>query len=81
MLARAAPILTVLCVACLLPTSLTACGDKPPPVVSADTSCDRFAHISFDDRQIEAVKGNWDLWESAVDQIVAHNVEYDKRCK
>jgi len=49
-------------------------------IVEADTSCDRFAHISFNDAQRAAVAANWDLWESAAEQVAAHNIEYDKRC-
>ncbi len=58
---------------------LAGCGSKPP-IVSADTSCERFAHISFHDAQIAAVQADWTLWESVADQVVAHNIEYDKSC-
>jgi outer membrane biogenesis lipoprotein LolB len=58
---------------------LTACADKPP-IVSADTSCERFRHISFNDEQIKAVAADWTLWESVADQVVQHNLEYDKHC-
>lgn len=60
----------------------TSCASgSPPPIVSADTSCDRFKHISATDVQITAIKGNWPLWESYARQIAAHNTEYDRRCK
>jgi len=79
MLGRAVPILMVLSGVCLLLMSLSGCA-RPPVIVEADTSCDRFAHISFNDAQRAAVAANWDLWESAAEQVAAHNVEYDKRC-
>lgn len=63
----------------LLLTSLSACGGDPP-IPTADTSCERFRAIYFSDAQIKAVEGNYDLWESAVDMIVAHNVAYEKHC-
>ncbi len=58
---------------------LTACGDKPP-IVSADTSCERFAHISATDAQIKVFADNWEVMEPYADQIVQHNIEYDKSC-
>jgi hypothetical protein len=58
---------------------LAACSSKPP-IVSADTSCERFAHISATDEQIEVFKNNWDTMESYADQVVQHNIEYDKSC-
>jgi len=70
-----------LCAGWLLLTNLTACADDKPPPLTIDTSCDRFAHISFTEAQIKAVESNYDLWESAVDQVVSHNIEFDKRCK
>lgn len=63
---------------------LTACASAsppPPPIVTADTSCDRFKHISATEAQIAAIKANWSLWESYARQIAAHNDAYDKRCK
>ena len=58
---------------------LSACADKPP-IVSADTSCERFRHISATDAQIKVFADNWDVMESYADQIVSHNVEYDAQC-
>jgi hypothetical protein len=55
------------------------CSDKPP-IVSADTSCERFRHISATEAQIKAIKENWEFWESYVDQIVEHNDQYDRQC-
>ena len=58
---------------------LSACADKPP-IVSADTSCERFRHISATDAQIKVFADNWDVMESYADQIVSHNVEYEAQC-
>lgn len=58
---------------------LSACS-PPPPIVSADTSCERFRHISATDAQIKVFSDNWEVMESYADQIVSHNVEFDKRC-
>ncbi len=66
--------------ACLLLTSLSGCGERPPPIVSADTYCERAAHISADPKQIKVFQDNWDVMESYADQIVAHNVTYDANC-
>lgn len=68
-----------LCAAWLLLTSLTACGE-PEPLRTTDTSCDRFAHISATEMQIKVFADNWDVMESYADQIVAHNIEFDKTC-
>lgn len=59
--------------------ALGACS-PPPPIVSADTSCERFAHISATDAQIKVFQDNWDVMETYADSIVAHNIEYDKSC-
>lgn len=64
----------------LLTTLLTSCA-SPPPIVSADTSCDRYKHISADDAQRAAIKANWPLWDSLARQIAAHNDSYDGKCK
>ena len=58
---------------------LTACADKPP-IVSADTSCERFRHISATDAQIKVFADNWEVMESYADQAVAHNIAYDGHC-
>jgi len=58
---------------------LSACS-PPLPIVSADTSCERFRHISATDAQIKVFADNWDVMESYADQIVAFNIEYDKHC-
>lgn len=58
--------------------SVTGCGS--PPIVSGDTYCERARHISADDAQIKVYEANWDVMESYADQIVAHNIEYDKNC-
>ena len=71
---------TTLLAACLLIASLTGCADKPPPVVSGDLSCDRFRHISATQAQIDLIRVNYDLMESWVDQVVAHNATYDAAC-
>jgi hypothetical protein len=57
---------------------LAGCASNEP--IAVDTACDRFAHISFTDQQIAAVKADWTIWETAADQIVQHNMEFDKRC-
>ena len=59
---------------------LSACADNPPPIVSADTSCERFAHISANDAQRKVFADNWDVMESYADSVIAHNIEYDKHC-
>lgn len=71
--------LSKLCIAWLLLTSLTSCGN-PPPVVSGDLSCERFRHIHANDAQRSAIASDWDLWESFATQVAEHNVEYDKDC-
>lgn len=73
---RAAVSGTATAVAILL---LTACS-PPPPIVSADTSCERFAHISATDAQIKVFQDNWDVMETYADQVVEHNVTFDKSC-
>jgi hypothetical protein len=64
----------------LLLASLSACAEPLPPIVSADTACERFAHISATDAQRKVFADNWDVMEAYADQIIAHNIEYDKRC-
>jgi hypothetical protein len=59
---------------------LSGCADDRAPVTVVDTSCDRFRHISANDAQIEVFKSNWDVMESYADQVVAHNIEFDKSC-
>ena len=58
---------------------LSACTEKPL-VISADTSCERFRHISANDEQIKVFADNWAVMESYADQILAHNTEYDAHC-
>lgn len=63
----------------LLTISCAACS--PSPVVpSADVSCELFRPIWFSTPQVEAVKADYDRWESAVDQVVSHNEVYEKHC-
>ena len=62
-----------------LTTSLSGCG-KPPVIISADTSCERFRHISADDEQRAAIKADWGLWETFARQIATHNDVYDAAC-
>ena len=66
-------------VICLLMAFLSGCA-KAPLVVSADTSCERFRHISASSAQIAAMKGDWGDWESLAIQIAQHNVEFEKAC-
>lgn len=62
-------------------TSASGCADRPPPpIVSADTSCERFRHISANDAQIKVFTDNWEVMESYADQVIEHNIEYDKKC-
>lgn len=75
MIVRASILMLMLAVA----ASVAACS-SPPPIVSADTSCERFRHISATDAQIRIFADNWAEMESYADQVVAHNVEYDKHC-
>lgn len=65
---------------CLLLLLSTSCASKPQPIVSADTSCYSFKHISFDDAQRAAVTANYPLWKTAAEQVASHNTEYDKKC-
>ncbi len=58
---------------------LSACADKLP-IPSADTSCERFRHISATPAQIKVYQDNWEVMESYADQVVSHNLEYDKSC-
>lgn len=58
---------------------LSACAEKPL-VISADTSCERFRHISANDEQIKVFSDNWAAMESYADQVLAHNAEYDAHC-
>lgn len=63
----------------VLTTSLTAC-DRRPLVISADTSCERFRHISANDEQRAAIKADWGLWETLARQIADNNDAYDAAC-
>jgi hypothetical protein len=58
---------------------LSACGGNPP-IISADTSCERFRHISATPAQIKVYQDNWEVMETYADQIVSHNLEYDRHC-
>ena len=49
-------------------------------MISADTSCERFRHISADDAQRAAIKADWGLWETFARQIADHNDTYDGSC-
>ncbi len=59
--------------------SLTGCGSGPV-VVSTDTSCTRFRHISATDSQRAFMSSDWPLWQSLGVQIAEHNTEFDKTC-
>jgi hypothetical protein len=58
---------------------LSACSSNPP-IISADTSCERFRHISATPAQIKVYQDNWEVMETYADQIVSHNLEYDRHC-
>lgn len=49
-------------------------------MISADTSCERFRHISANDEQRAAIKADWGLWETLARQIADHNDAYDAHC-
>ena len=66
-------------VSLVLTISLSACG-KAPVIISADTSCERFRHISANDEQRAAIKADWGLWETFARQIASHNDAYDEQC-
>jgi hypothetical protein len=60
---------------------LTACGDKPMPVVTTiDTLCTVTTRYHATDAQRAAFKADPDLWESLVDWMLGFNKERDKRC-
>lgn len=58
---------------------LSACSSNPP-IISGDTSCERFRHISATPAQIRVFADNWEVMEPYADQIVSHNVTYDGHC-
>jgi hypothetical protein len=39
-----------------------------------------FRPIWFSTPQVEAVKADYDRWESVVDQVISHNEVYEKHC-
>lgn len=49
-------------------------------IISADTSCERFRHISANDEQRAAIKADWGLWETFARQVATHNDVYDAAC-
>ena len=49
-------------------------------MISADTSCERFRHISASDEQRAAIKADWGLWESFARSVADHNDAYDAHC-
>jgi hypothetical protein len=59
--------------------ALAACSSNPP-VISGDTSCERFRHISATPAQIKVFADNWEVMETYADQLVSHNLEYDRHC-
>lgn len=71
-------LLRSMCVASLLLTSLTSCGDRVE--ISADISCELFRHIGANDAQIQVYKDNWTVMESYADQVIANNIAYDEHC-
>src|SRR5687768_3466764 len=58
---------------------LSACSSNPP-IISGDTSCERFRHISATPAQIKVFADNWEVMETYADQLVSHNLEYDRHC-
>ena len=72
--------MTVLCVIFLTTTLIAGCAEKAPIMVSGDLSCERFRHISASDEQIAALKPLRAILRSWLEQIAAHNTEYDKDC-
>ena len=58
---------------------VSACSEKPL-IISADTSCERFRHISANDEQIKVFSDNWAVMESYADQVIVHNQVYDAAC-
>lgn len=76
---RAVRVLNASIVSLGLTLSSTSC-DRRPVIISADTSCERFRHISADDSQRAAVKADWGLWETLARQIADHNDIYDAAC-
>jgi hypothetical protein len=63
----------------LLLTSVAGCSGSPP-VPTADTSCERFRMIVATPKQADYLEADYDLMESYIDQMVAHNIEYAKHC-
>lgn len=66
---------------CLLMSSVGGCINDHPPVVTGDLSCERFRHISASDAQITVFVSDLPFWKSYIDQVAAHNTEYDKACQ
>lgn len=66
---------------CLILLSLSGCGSQGPTFkVTADTSCEKYRHISASDEQIEVFTKNWGVMKSYAQQVAAHNAVFDKDC-
>ena len=71
--------MSVAIVSLALTMSSSGC-DRRPIVISADTSCERFRHISANDEQRAAIKADWGLWETFARAVATHNDVYDAAC-
>ena len=71
--------LSVVFVSLGLTMSSSGCA-RAPVIISADTSCERFRHISANDEQRAAIKADWGLWETFARQVATHNEVYDAQC-
>ncbi len=69
------------CAALLTTIALTACADRPMPVVTTiDTLCTVTTRYRATDGQRAAFKADPGLWEPLVDWMLGFNKERDKRC-
>lgn len=71
--------MSVAIVSLVLTMSSTSCA-RHEIVISADTSCERFRHISATEEQRDAIKSDWGLWETFARQVADHNDTYDAAC-
>jgi hypothetical protein len=59
---------------------LTGCGEKKPPIVSADTYCIRSAPITTTAKQKSIIGQYLADFRSLIDQLNVHNDTYEANC-